>query len=88
MANQKKQFEIQDQKLIEALDNISNEITEFPLEISGTKIESDKASLCKKYRTIRPWLETILTFVEKIPVIGKKLADAIRFLMIIADMVC
>ncbi len=44
--------------------------------------------LCKKYNQIKGTLELVLKAVEKIPGIGKKIAKAIRFLMMVADFAC
>lgn len=47
-----------------------------------------KADLCAKYNKIKPFLETILPVIEKIPMFGKAVAGAIRLLMMIADSLC
>jgi hypothetical protein len=48
----------------------------------------DIKNLCKTYNQIRPLLERALPLIERIPVYGKKIADAIRILMQIADVAC
>ena len=44
--------------------------------------------LCEQYRRIRPILAGILRFVERIPVIGQRAAQAIRALMRALDAIC
>jgi hypothetical protein len=44
--------------------------------------------LCAKYHKIEPILKKVLPFIRLIPKIGKTAADAIEFLMGIADMAC
>jgi hypothetical protein len=44
--------------------------------------------LCKQYHTIEPVLKKVLPFIRLIPKIGKTAAEAIEFLMGIADMAC
>jgi len=46
-----------------------------------------KDELCKKYKLTKPLIEAILPWIEKLPN-GKKIADVIRFLMRIADLLC
>lgn len=44
--------------------------------------------LCKQYHKIQPTLKKVLPFIKLIPKIGKTAAEAIEFLMGIADMAC
>lgn len=44
--------------------------------------------LCKQYHKIQPTLKLLLPFVKLIPKVGKTAAQAIEFLMGIADMSC
>jgi hypothetical protein len=54
----------------------------------GKSIAASKADPCDTYRRIKPYLQAILPFVEKVPMWGKRIADAIRLLMKIADAAC
>ena len=45
-------------------------------------------NICKEYEKIKPLLKTALALIERIPVYGKKIGAAIRFLMQVADTVC
>ncbi len=47
-----------------------------------------KAEICKYYRELKPVLDSILPFLEKIPVWGKQVADGIRLLMKLLDGFC
>lgn len=44
--------------------------------------------LCQKYQEMRPSLEILARLIRRIPGIGGKAADAIEFLMGIADVAC
>ena len=44
--------------------------------------------LCRQYHKIAPTLKKVLPFIRFIPKIGKTAAEAIEFLMVIADMTC
>ena len=43
---------------------------------------------CKDYQTYRPILQAALPLIQKIPIIGSKIATALSFLMALADGVC
>lgn len=58
------------------------------LTAKTSKEPVDVDGLCKKYRAIKPLLETALPLVERIPVYGPKIALALRFMMRLADVVC
>lgn len=47
-----------------------------------------KADICAYYKTLKPILTAILPFLEKIPVWGKQVADAIQLLMKSLDGFC
>jgi hypothetical protein len=52
-------------------------------------IGKDAEALCTLYhKTIRPLLLRVLPIVQLIPIYGKTIAKAIRFLMKIADLLC
>jgi hypothetical protein len=62
-------------------------------ELSAAKASSAVAKvgigdLCKQYHKIEPILKKVLPFIRLIPKIGKTAADAIEFLMGIADIAC
>lgn len=48
----------------------------------------DSGQLCETYQRIRPWLERVLPWIQLLPRLGKQLAEAIRFLMSVADTLC
>jgi len=49
----------------------------------------DAADLCDTYHKIKPILKLALPIIRKfVPVIGDRIADAIEFLMTIADGLC
>jgi hypothetical protein len=74
-----------DQAFTQALDEIDRHLSRSaPQGLDAL----DGSQLCQTYRQVRGFLETILPFIEKIPVYGKKVAGAIRFLMSLADTVC
>lgn len=45
----------------------------------------DPKQACDTYRRIRPWLERALPWIERV---SRQLAEAVRFLMGIADTLC
>jgi hypothetical protein len=63
-------------------------------ELSAAKTGSSAVAkagigdLCQKYHKIEPILRKVLPFIRLIPKIGKTAAEAIEFLMGIADMAC
>ena len=62
-------------------------------ELSGTRAGGVTAKvaigdLCKKYHKIEPTLKKVLPIIRLIPKIGKTAAEAIEFLMGIADVAC
>jgi hypothetical protein len=69
-----------DQEGLEALDQVASAAT-------GVSAE-DIGSICQQYQDLKPKIETALSFVERIPVYGSKIASVIRFLMGIADIAC
>ena len=56
-------------------------------ELSKTTAD-DVGNLCELYHKIKPFLQDVLPIIRLIPVYGKTIADAIEFLMKIADMAC
>ena len=64
-----------------ALDQISAKVTTRGLEIPN------KQELCDIYKSVKPLLNDVLPWIEKLPK-GKQIGDAIRFLETIADSVC
>lgn len=58
------------------------------LGADGTLEVATAATVCERYKQVRPWLERFLRWVERIPRYGKKIGQVIRFLMRIADAVC
>ena len=72
---------------LQALDRIEKAVAKHEASAPVTAAV-DLKQICKVYQQIKPWLETALKLVEKIPVYGKKVAAAIRILMKIADAVC
>ncbi len=69
-----------DQEGLEALEQFASAAAEAAPQ--------DLGSICQKYRELKPTIERILRFVERIPVYGKRIADVIRFLMGVADIAC
>ena len=63
------------------LDQISTAVATRGLELPS------KDELCQIYKSIKPLLDDVLPWIEKLPK-GKQIADAIRFLEKIADSVC
>ncbi len=74
-----------DQEVMDALDSIEKQIN-APQPMGGTP--GDIAAYCATYHLIKKPLEILLEVIERIPIIGRKVADAVRLLMKIADAVC
>lgn len=72
-----------DVEALEALDKIE-EIVKADESAEG--LES-LDSICQKYNSIKPYLNTILPWLERFPITAK-VATAIRFLIVLADQVC
>lgn len=69
-----------EQDALKALDQITAEL-EKPRK-------ADLGQVCATYKVIKPFLQGVLFLIEKIPVVGKKIAGAIRFLITVADLAC
>lgn len=67
-----------------ALDQLDRELQ----TADRTRGLPDIGQLCEQYKRLKPTLEIVIRLVERIPVYGSKAAQAIRFLMGIADMAC
>lgn len=68
----------------QALDHLDRE-----LRAGGeSDVAADAGQLCDKYRSLRPSLLLIVKIAGKIPGVGQKIAQAIQFLMSVADAVC
>ncbi|MBO3273650.1 hypothetical protein [Pseudomonas schmalbachii] len=74
-----------DYEELEELDEIHKYLNSDSKQIE----KADLKDLCKKYEeNVKPRLEKWLPKLEKIPVYGEKIADVIRFLMMIAGAGC
>jgi hypothetical protein len=79
---------------LEALDAIADEIGRGrpkqadPHAHLTADFALDPSSLCATYKTIRPKLVVVLNLIDWIPGYGKKVGDAVRFLMSVADSTC
>ena len=67
-------------------ERLASELSEAQATRSTAK--AGLGDLCKKYHKIEPTLKKVLPFIRLIPKIGKTAAEAIEFLMGIADMAC
>lgn len=76
---------ITEAKALAALESISIEVGKAN---AHKGISLDLGTLCETYRAIRPKLIAALVLIDLIPVYGKKIGDAIRFLMSMADVAC
>jgi len=74
-----------EEKGLAALDAIEAEIGAGSDERG---LADSAAALCESYRKIKEPLQSALELIEKFPFVGKKVANAVRFLMRIADAVC
>ncbi|HST59997.1 MAG TPA: hypothetical protein VLK84_14930 [Longimicrobium sp.] len=73
-----------EREAIEALNQIQEQ-----LRGRGTDLERfDADDACATYRRIKPFLERVLPWIERLPRFGRQLAEAIRFLMSVADRLC
>lgn len=70
-----------EQEIQGKLDQISTAVATRGLELPS------KDELCQIYKSIKPLLNDVLPWIEKLPK-GKQIADAIRFLEKLADSVC
>jgi len=73
---------IEEAEALTALANIESVVTAPRAEAVNV------VDLCKQYTQIKPWLETALGLIEKVPIYGKKIAAAVCFLIQIADLAC
>ncbi|HEX8694687.1 MAG TPA: hypothetical protein VF746_19840 [Longimicrobium sp.] len=63
-------------------------LAEIEKELGGATVARemvDPQQACATYRRIRPWLERALPWIERV---SRQLAEAVRFLMGIADTLC
>lgn len=64
-------------------------LEEIEKSLSTVDVKSkSKNDLCEQYNKIKGYIEKALWLIETIPVYGKKIGMAIRFLMQIANTVC
>jgi hypothetical protein len=77
-----------EKEFLDALNKVERALGKHEAKMSTAKALPNKDELCKTYHSIKPFLETILPWVERIPIYGKRVADAIRFLMRLADALC
>jgi hypothetical protein len=78
-----------DRQALAALDDIDRILRERigrPLAAEGRTL--GEAELSAEYWEVRLRLDTALTLIDKIPVYGKRIATAVRFLMQICDRHC
>ena len=78
-----------DRQALAALDDIDRILRERigrPLAAEGRTLS--EAELSAEYWEVRLRLDTALTLIDKIPVYGKRIATAVRFLMQICDRHC
>jgi hypothetical protein len=59
-----------------------------PLVLGEEVTIPDVVTMCKQYHEVRPLIESSLWLVERVPRVGDKLANAMRFLMGLADQAC
>ena len=72
-----------------ALDRIEAELKGFRAKASETAAAAaGVGDLCETYGSIKGPLKLLVKFLRKLPGFGGKAADAIEFLMKIADTVC
>jgi hypothetical protein len=71
---------------LDDLDRILRERIGRPLAAGGRSL--DERELSAEYWQIRLRLDTALTLIDKIPVYGRRIATAVRFLMQICDRHC
>ena len=72
---------------LQALDKIERAVAKYEAAQPVTAAV-DLKQLCKVYQQAKPWIETALPLIGKIPVYGKPIAAAIRMMMQIADVAC
>lgn len=75
---------------LDTLDRIDSELQS--LRVRGTAVMGfssiEPADLCQKYQAIKAYLKILVKLIRKVPKIGEKVADAIEFLMSLADIAC
>lgn len=78
-----------DRQALAALDDIDRILRERigrPLAAEGRSLS--EAELSAEYWEVRLRLDTALTLIDKIPIYGKRIATAVRFLMQVCDRAC
>lgn len=80
--NDELKLSVEDTKLFEQLEN------ELSVTRGSKAAEAGIGDLCQQYRKIEPILKKVLPIIRLIPKFGKTVADAIEFLMQIANMAC
>src|SRR5688500_20362863 len=78
-----------DKQALAALDDIDRILGQRigrPVAAEGRSL--NQAELSAEYWEVRMRLDTALTLIDKIPVYGKRIATAVRFLMQICDRHC
>jgi len=78
---------------LDALDRIDSELQGLRVPKKAgldlaTLSSIDPGDLCTKYRAIKASLKILVRLIRRIPKVGDKAADAIEFLMGLADIAC
>jgi hypothetical protein len=73
-----------DQEGLEALNQIERTLQQQ----EAVRGLPNLSQICEQYRTIKPLVEKALGLIELIPIYGRKISLAIRFLTKVADMAC
>ncbi|MBC7792789.1 MAG: hypothetical protein H7Z43_03700 [Clostridia bacterium] len=78
-----------DKQALAALDDIDRILGQRIARPLAAEVRSmNQAELSAEYWQVRMRLDTSLTLIDKIPVYGKRIATAVRFLMQICDRHC
>jgi len=71
-----------------ALDQIESLAQRASGGADATALSFAPGNACSEYQRVKPFLQTIIPFVSKIPVYGPKIATALQLLMGIGDQLC
>lgn len=76
---------VEDREFLAALDRLDE--MEHPSRALAA-VAISPSDICRTYQQLKPIIDTVLRYLERIPVFGKKVADLIRRLEALLDMVC
>jgi hypothetical protein len=81
----------EEQQALDALNYLaeaSQQVTVGEQSILATDLAEVIREVCQTYTPLKPVIQAVLPLIERIPVIGSKIATTVRLLMTLLNRVC